>query len=227
MRLINSAKYNNGFTLVELLITLLIGMIVLGSLYTIFQSQQRNYIVQDSVVETQQNLRSVLAIMTPELRMAGYDPTGNANAGIVTATAGVCEITMDLNVDGDTEDSNESVSFGFSSSYDSDGDGIVDGGGAAPLGRNTGAGYQPIAENIQAIEFLYIMADGSSTTTPSNLNDIRSISISILARTGNSDRNFANTEIYTTASGATWGPFNDNYHRRFLSTIVKCRNMGL
>ncbi len=218
----------SGFSLVELLITLLISMLVVGAVYTAFTSQQRSYVAQEQVVEMQQNIRAGIDLMLSEIRMAGYDPTGNANAGITVATAAQFGFTQDLDEDGNvTTSPSETITFTLNG--DSDGDGIVDGGGVSTIGRRTGSGvvFQPIAENIEAIEFYYILANGTQTLSPSNPNDVRSIQISILARAANPDNHYTDTQIYTTASGAIWGPFNDNYRRRFLITSVRCRNMGL
>ena len=222
-------QYNHGFTLVELMITLLISMIVVGSIYTAFISQQHTYIVQDQVAEMQQNIRAALMMITREIRMAGYDPTGDANAGITVATNSQFGFTQDIDEDGNVT-SSETITFKLNG--DADGDGVVDGGGVSTMGRRTGAGvYQPIAENIQAIEFYYTLVDGIQTTSPSNLNDIRSVQISILARAGQPDRKFINSMTYNSASGGVmWAPtpgVDDHYRRRLLITTVNCRNMGL
>ena len=244
---ITKTKNDRGFTLIELMITLLISMVVIGSIYTAFLSQQHAYIVQDQVVEMQQNIRAGLMMMVQEIRMAGYDSTGKANAGIIEALNSRIGFTQDLDEDSNVSTS-ETVTFKLNG--DSDGDGVVDNGGVSTIGRRTGSGvFQPIAENIQAIEFYYTLADGSQTISPSNPNDIRSVQISILARAGKPDREFTNTTLYCPAShpiknlttsppqcedssgatvtSATWGPYNDNFRRRLLITTVRCRNMGL
>ncbi len=128
--------------------------------------------------------------------------------------------------DGDTGDSNENITFGFSNANDSNGDGIAD-NGAADLGRNTGGGFQSTAENIHAIEFFYTLADGSTSLAPANLADIRSVQITMLARAERADRKFVDTQGYATPGGQAWGPYNDNFRRRLLTTTVKCRNLGL
>jgi len=192
----------------------------------------------------QQNLRAGLDMMMREIRMAGFDPTKKAGAGIITATPGHIGFTQDItgdpgtgDSDGDTADSGEMIEFGFSLADDADRDGIPDsdsdGDGvrdAVSLGRQTGGtgGYQPIADNIQAIEFRYLDSSGVVTTVP---EDTRSVEISILARAGRPDRKFTDNMTYLPASNATdgtvWGPYNDNFRRRLLITTVNCRNMGL
>lgn len=224
---------NCGFTLPEILITLAIGGVVMAAVMSSFYTQHRAYLVHDEVVEMQQNLRQAMDLMIREIRMAGYDPTGEAGAGVVTATAGHFGFTMDLNGDGDTEDPNETLTFGFSSQHDTNTDGVVN-SGSAPLGRNTGtatgtggSGFQPIAENFQALEFYYLMADGSFTLTPTEPEDIRGVKISILAQTAQPDPNYTDTKEYETASGEIWGPYNDGFRRQLLIQTVICRNLGL
>ena len=229
---------NNGFTLIEILIALLISTIVMIGLYQAFNSQQKSYVIQENVSEMQQNIRGAVLMMTREIREAGCDPAQTANADILVATAGQLRFTRDIagNAvteahDGDTDDSNEDINFGFSSSNDSNANGIADGGGAdwsspQDLGRNTGGGFQPIAQNIEAIEFSYILADGTITTTPVLLSEIRAVQISLLARASTLNQNFLNSTTYTTASGTSWGPFNDSFRRRFSTTTIQCRNLG-
>jgi len=240
---------NRGFTLIELLITLAISGIIMTGVYTAFKSQQDSYLAQEQVAEMQQNIRAALDIMVREVRMAGFDPGREADATITTATVGRFGFTQDIAgaepdgidndgdgttdetdgsepdySDGDTGDANETVTYGFAAGDDSEPNGIVDGNTVASLGRDTGGGFQPIAENIQAIEFNYLDEGGNATAT---LTDVRSVEISILARTFRPDRNYTNNNSYTTPGGQTWGPYNDNFRRRFQTITVKCRNMGI
>ncbi len=234
-----------GFTLVELLITMVISGVIVASIYSAYTAQQKVYTAQNQVTEMQQNIRAAMDIMTREIRMAGYNPTGGAGAKITTALAGQISFTQDTNCDGDTTDAGESIDFGFSAAaVDADRNGIPDtvNNGvpeASPLGRQTGGagGYQDIADSIQAIEFYYTLKNGTQTLTPTSaeLADIRTIQISILARAAQSDRDFTNTLTYTPASGVPWdlngaalgNAPNDNFRRRLLITSIQCRNLGL
>jgi prepilin-type N-terminal cleavage/methylation domain-containing protein len=73
-----------GFTLVELLVAMLIGAVVLTAVMTSFQSQHNTYLTQDQVVEMQQNARVAMSVLKGDIRSAGYDPSGQG-AGIITA----------------------------------------------------------------------------------------------------------------------------------------------
>jgi type IV pilus assembly protein PilW len=232
-------KNESGFTLIEIMIALLISSVILGAVFMTFSSQQKSYVINDRLTEVQQNLRAATIIMAKDIREAGCDPTGKSGAGVLIATPGRFQFTKDIagNTinpaagDGDLDDSNENISLGFSTTNDSDTDGIVNiAAGAANLGRDLGkgAGFQPIAENIQAIEFNYLLDDGTASNAPtsSQLNDIIAVQISVLARASSPDQNFSSTLTYTTASGTVWGPYADNYRRRFVSTTIQCRNLG-
>lgn len=209
-----------GFTLVELLIALAISGLLMSGVYTAFKTQQDSYLTQEQVAEMQQSMRAGLYMMTRDIRMAGYDPRNSLNAGITLATVSQFGFSRDEDGGGNTL---ETITFGFDNANDTDNNGIAD-AGSAQLERDVNAGgFQPLAENIHALEFRYLDSDGNATAT---LADIRSIQISILARARQSDRNYTDTNTYQTASNTVWGPFNDNFRRRFQITTVNLRNMG-
>jgi type IV pilus assembly protein PilW len=214
------------------MVAVAISGIVMAAIYSAYLTQQRTYLAQEQVAEMQQSIRAALDIMVREIRSAGYDPSRSAGAGITTASVGQLSFTRDNNGDGDTTDPSEMIDYGFSADdkFDDDRNGVPDidneSDGVLSLGRQIGgaAGYQPIGDNIERIEFRYLDSAGAVTAIPA---DIRSVQISILARGGQPDQNFTNTMTYTAASGTNWGPFNDNFRRRLLITTVQCRNMGL
>jgi len=217
---------NKGFTLIELMITILVFSVIIAAVYASHISQQRTYHAQDQVAEMQQNLRAAFSLMTSDIRMAGYDPLGTASAGISSALAGRFHLTTDIDEDGSISGAQENIDFGFSQANDGDGDGIPDGApNPVSIGKQNGAGnYQPIADNIQAVEFLYLNSAGTATAV--NI-EIRFIQITLLARADKSDRAFTNGMTYTTPSGQTWGPYNDNFRRRMLTKTIRCRNLGI
>ncbi len=226
----NHIEQNRGFTLIELLVAMTLSAIALASVYSAYTSQQQAHIVQEDVVEMQQNMRVAVYFMVKELRMAGYDPHGDSGAAITTADPTTCTFTLvadddDVNNDGDadTDEPGELSTIEYSL-FDDGGDGDTDLGrrvdGAAVLGA--------IAENIENIEFYYTLADGTQTLdpNPTQHDSIRTVQVTILARTGRSRRNYTNSNTYTTPSGAEWKDFNDGFRRRMLTSTVSCRNLG-
>ncbi|CAK8721909.1 hypothetical protein GMJAKD_11125 [Candidatus Electrothrix aarhusensis] len=77
---------NDGFTLIELMIALVISGIISIAMYSAYTSQQRVNQAQDHVVAIQQDLRAGLDMMARELRMAGYDPDKKWGAGFTVAS---------------------------------------------------------------------------------------------------------------------------------------------
>lgn len=217
----------SGFTLVELMISLVISGIITAAIYTAYISQQQTHYAQEQVAAMQQNIRAGMDILTREIRMAGYDPSTRSGAEFTVMQPGQMSFSADLNGDGDTSDSNETVDIGFRVADDVLRDGIPDTANTTPsLGiQYSGAGgYQPAADNIQALEFRYLDSTGGVAAAPA---DIRAVQVSILARADQPDRNFTNTSTYNAASGNLLGQFNDNFRRRLLITTIQCRNMGL
>lgn len=237
----SNALENNesGFTLVELMIVMVITSFIAAAVFTIYLVHQRSYTQQDDVADIQQNLRGALAVMAPEIRQAGCNPLRASGIGILQATGSSFHFTADVagdpinpnQADGDVDDANEDVTYGLSAANDANGNGIADGGGAdwstsVSLGRNTGGGFQPIADRIEAVEFNYILDGGGTSLAPANLNAIRAVQVSILGRAANPAQDFRHNQSYTTASGALWTPPQDSFRRRLVIVNIQCRNMG-
>ncbi|TKB09376.1 prepilin-type N-terminal cleavage/methylation domain-containing protein [Desulforhopalus sp. IMCC35007] len=255
--------HEDGFTLVEVMIALLMAGIMVAAIFTAFTTQHKSYTMQELVAEMQQNLRVAQYGLTTNIRMAGYDPGGKAGAGFVSADVSRFNFTVDIinsagptpEYDGDVGDLNENITIGFSAGNDGDNNGLADdtdGDGEADVATmilenkdNLAAITVPpqdwaFADNIEAIEFQYLDEDGNILATPmaagsAQLDDIRSIRVSILARASRPDPNFLNQSVYTPASGVAWdlngaaagNAANDNFRRRLLITTIHCRNMGL
>ncbi len=196
---------------------------------TSFWQQQRSHTTQLETSAVQQNLRAATFVAGREIRLAGYQPHALQTAGAVISTAQAGNLTFSYVADNDNTDNDgdgtadnpdelETVTYSL---YDAFSDGDTD------LGRDTGT-QRPLAENIDGLEFLYTLADGTQTTTPAadQLDDIRAIRMTLLARTENPLRVAAHNQSFTTPSGAVWA-FNDSFRRIILSTNIICRNAGV
>ncbi len=195
----------SGFTLVELLVSMAIVGIVLGAIYSLFISQSRTSSVQEQVVTMQKNLRAAIYFMEGEVRMAGYDPTNSAAFGITDSSANTFSFSLDLNEDG-VLDSGETTTYALN--------GMM-------LEKNG----DPIAENIDAVLFEYLKADG---TTPANNGEIHQVVITVVARTARADPRYTDNNSYVSLLGTTvfTVPSGDTHYRRqLLSTRVECRNL--
>src|SRR5450759_1590288 len=110
-----------GFTLVELLIAMAVGIVIIAAVYSAMNLALRFSANTDRKVITQQDTRAVLDLMAMEIRMASYNPLVTTNTwssastlacmpslavapiiykGIKNANANTIAIAMDLNNDG-------------------------------------------------------------------------------------------------------------------------------
>jgi type IV pilus assembly protein PilW len=229
-------RNQTGFTLVELLVVLALTGIVMAAVYKSFSAQQQVYTAQDQVVNMQQEIRASLDMMMRELRMAGYDPAGTANAAITVADTYTITFTDDQNGNGFLTDPNTGVNdpseqLRYALSNDANGDGRAD---AFPcnLGRESwSGGLQPVAENVEVLNLVYLDANNQVIPTPitgADLDTIRSVQICIVARADKEDKNFTNTTPYSNMQGTVILPSpNDKYRRRLLTATVNCRNLGI
>jgi len=68
-----------GFTLIEILIALLIGVFLLAALLTIVQANRRVYGDQSQLAQLQDSERMAMTLMTDVIQMAGYFPNPTQN----------------------------------------------------------------------------------------------------------------------------------------------------
>ena len=202
-------KNSKGFTLAEIMIALAVGIVVISTVLKMFSSLSQNYTVQNVAADVQQTGRAGLHYMTNNIRIAGLDPFQMADAGIVAATADRLRFTLDrcdLPIgdpacgfpDGDTADKSEDITY----QYDPATGEIEE---CRPDASNV-LQCTLLLEKVAAFKFVYLLEDGSTTSTPANTADIRSvlISLSIQEPAGRSD------------------PVSRSY-----STRVRCRNIGI
>jgi len=240
-----------GFTLTEVMVSLVAASIVTAGAYATFDYQHKSYQRQEQVADMQQNLRAGLYFMLREIRMAGYDPTLQAEATILKANRAELTFEADGNVDGDIDDDTREI-IRFALTKDADRDGIAD-SETCNLGREyirrrdgmeTSAGLHSLARNLSALEFCYLLDNGTAMTTVSDAEKrarIRGVIVSVLFRTarqiqeqpqsartyvpGSQDQTL--TPDFSGTRSSVWGPFSDRYQRRLAITRVRCRNMGL
>jgi prepilin-type N-terminal cleavage/methylation domain-containing protein len=267
-------KTNNGVTLIELLVALVLSSLLIAALYRVFISQQRIYTTQEQVVDIQQNVRVAINRMMSEITMAGFgnvenllDLVGGVNGFNQVITPGPNKITIvggfkQIRRDNESPISISSVSGntiklnyatdefdgsahrfisigGIESSTVLERDGRVLTLGsnlkcnhpentpifkiqaityqtglsndipALKRNENTGGGAQPLADNIESIQFEYFDAQEKPTASPPN---IRMVKVTVTARTKMSDPDFKG---------------GDGYRRRQMASNIYIRNMGL
>ena len=231
------SRWQSGFTLIEILIATTISMVVIGGMFYLYTSHLKTRTVQNSMLDMQQNLRAAMYLMGRDIRMAGYqgDVTGASIAGITVANATAFSFTYLAETDGDNNDDDDDTdeydelsTIGYAL-YDADFDALNE-----EIGRTQDSETGLVAEAIEGIDFLYVLNDDTKTRvpTPSDLQLIKAVQVTILAKSSRPDNSFESTRLYDCdeASDSTktvWGPFNDAYHRKLLTGTFLLRNMGI
>ena len=208
--------------MIELLVAMVVSLLAMAAIYSTFLAQHRSYQVQEETADMQQNIRTAMFYVQRELRMAGNDPFNVGGFGIYAANANSISFTEDINggaagtpPDGFVTGASENITYGLN---------------GTDLERTDNNTFpvvpQMVAQNIDALDFVYLDDTGTPAAT---LADIRSVEITIVARTddpllfgtsnSNVYRNQQGTQIFV-APG-------DNFSRRRLTTLIHCRNRGL
>jgi type IV pilus assembly protein PilW len=198
-------RVDSGFTLIELMVSIAIGLVVLASVATTFTSQTRAYSAQEQINQMEQNLRGALDIMTREIKMAGYRPNGGTVTGVVSYTS--TSLTIQADIDGNgtllasgsgSDTANEQIVY----VYDSVNKKIT---------RQVGSGTAAtLAENISAFTFTYYQSSGATLAT--SASNIRRIKIALTGITAKPDPGYSSNGGYRTVD---------------LSAIVTPINLGL
>lgn len=243
--MIKIQKFNKGFTLVELMVTLAISSLVMSGIYAVFHKQVATHNTERLVVSMQQNARAAMSFMERDIRMARYDPTASGLFTIGTANRAQLQFLSDNSVEDGAVNDGENITYALDN--DADGNGIADGtpcdlvrivnDAAEPTGWRTDV----VARNIDALNFDYfdtsvipVNALIDKTAAPwqvpaGQIVDIGSIRVSIVARSGATIPamfiNHTDAKIYRNRSGDTILPAQNNDFRRMqVTTEIDCRN---
>lgn len=201
-----SHRTNHGFSLVELLVAMVMGLAILGAVLSIFVNQNRTHAIQQEVAYAQQNVRAALGLMVWDIRNAGHDPDNGGFGAIETATSTSIRVKADYSnpADGDAVDADEDITYAVNASDQLTRDDANDAGGP-----------EPIVDFVDNLQFSYGFADGD-TGIPNNADvddtndrdDIRVVIIRLGVRTENPDPDTGQDRV------------------RNLTTRVRVRNLG-
>jgi type IV pilus assembly protein PilW len=182
---------SQGYTLIEVVVALGLSLLTVSVVYALYIQELKAQGVREHVLNMQQQARVVVDLVSREILMAGYDPRGvNRDADLtndfygITYDPGKLSIKADLNGNGLTSDTNESIVFFHDAA-------------AHMLRRNTGGGNQPFGEDIEAFVVDYLDQAGNPT---SDSKAIRQVGISVTARTAHADPRYAKNGGYRTVT---------------------------
>jgi len=219
-------KDQSGFTLSELLIAMVVSGMVVGGTTMVFRTMVKGHNTEVRTLTMQQNLRATMNYLERYIRMGGFDPTGAAGAEFTTLLSNNIAFTRDKGkpvgtaIDNDPNGTidnhwDEMIEFRFNA-------------GNSAIERLQASGTPvTLAEDIEALNFVYLDADRLPTN---NTSEVRTVQVAIVARFGDEagyTSQQRDTTDYRNQQGAVILPApNDNIRRMMLTADVSCRNMG-
>ncbi len=84
-----SPHKTKGFTLVELLVALVLGLVILGGVLSIFSETRRSFRLNENLSRVQENARFGFEVLARELREAGSTPCGTRAMANVIRDSGI------------------------------------------------------------------------------------------------------------------------------------------
>lgn len=79
MNKLNRIKVQRGFTLIELMIALVLGLVLIGGVISVLLSNQQTYRTNTALSQLQDNARTAFEFLARDIRQAGSTPCGNAS----------------------------------------------------------------------------------------------------------------------------------------------------
>ena len=213
-----AVKTETGFTIIELLVSLLLTSIIMGAIYSVYRVQTHSAKIQESRLEAQEYARSVVDMMVREIRNAGYFPVTVtdvncllAQGGIVTANAQTVQFRLDADANGDCQGANEDITYTLTGSNITRAARSVAGGSFATESLSDG--------NVTAFQLTYFPQDCSNNfSTPVGLGSsgcpaspggnagtlaaIQRVQISVTVQSKNPDTEFGGQLTATMTSNA-------------------------
>jgi type IV pilus assembly protein PilW len=180
-------SHHKGFTAIELLVSMALLSMTLGSIYGLYMSFVQRCTTESVKINVQQRVRSGLDMMIRDIRMAGLDPAATGEFGIVSATSQRIQFTIDRDMDGELD--NADISDGIDApdiehiAYEWDGSGTI------RLNLYKADGTLELSEgvvrNVTDLSFNYFDADNVATSV---IDDIRTVGIQMtIQRTSGRD----------------------------------------
>lgn len=246
----NISNRQNGFTLIEIMISLILGAFLIGGVMEIFIQTKQSNLVNEELAKLQENGRFAIEFLSRDIRLADYR---------YCQTATPPSLAVFGSINGNVAEVYEGVKSAISSALDApdsinvrwsdrgNGTGCLIFSDAtnpeSPKNRffeiNSGALVQgsPLVEGVENMQILYgedtdlNVATGFSTdyaanyyvpygTAGLNMARVVSVRISLLLAT---DDNVATKPVPFTYNGGTFTP-NDRKLRRVYTTTIALRN---
>jgi type IV pilus assembly protein PilW len=163
------AGFAAGFSIIEVLMAMAIVSIAFGTIYKSFEQLNRSYATENVKAGIQQGARIAVELMVQDIRLAGLDPLGTAEAGFAAGieaqlpTTNWIEFTADVNFDGDVDGADEFENI----KYELVGD---------ELRQTNHLGTEVMLDHVTALSFTFLNSEDLPTTV---IDEIRSVTVSL------------------------------------------------
>lgn len=207
-------KNHKGYTLVEVLIALALGVIILSAIYSLVNMGQKSTYNIERRVAAHQDARTALEMMSMEIQMASYNPRPDYEGSNFWVSSGNCtpstnqtykgiqsatdsSITIEMNLDGSAS-IGDSINEVINYTYDSNNQYIsrstnCTGGDQPFLGDVPGNPRAVRVINTSAVPvFRYFNALGAeiaASSLPAGIPNVARIDITLWVETENADMN--------------------------------------
>lgn len=178
-----------GFTLVEMLVSMVIVSIIVAAMGTIFERSSTVYTTQNVTAHLQQEVRAALEIIKTDALMAGYDRLNQLTLAedlFVVMEATRMRIRADRDGDGSLSDAFnpsgecENRSYRYQASQNAIQ--IICGEGTASQQADILIGGNGVDLQVTALDFEYRDRDGNVALPSDPLTEIRGVVISVTAQ---------------------------------------------
>lgn len=207
-------KKHEGYTLVEMVISIAVGMVIIAAIYAAVNMGQRSTVNVERKVAAHQDARAALQLMELEIQMASYNPDSTYETGAFWVASGACttpsgnqnyrgiqaatdsSITVEMNVNGSSvigDATNEIITYAYDSANQYITRSTNCGGNMPFLGDMPGDPRAVRVINTVAVPvFRYYNAQGTEITTaglPAGIPSIARIDITVWVETEDVDPN--------------------------------------
>jgi type IV pilus assembly protein PilW len=148
-----------GFTLIELMVALAVSSIIMAAIYSVNATLTRSYTTQNVAADVQQAVRATIDFMAEDIMMAGlldFRKDYGTDPEISAAGSQIITFTADRNIDGDTADEFEDLTY------------QLDGTELKQTDNNTGV-EETFIDNVVNFEFRYFRENEDDTPTDNDV----------------------------------------------------------
>jgi prepilin-type N-terminal cleavage/methylation domain-containing protein len=191
-------RSQKGFTLIELLVATGLSLVVLASVATFFRAQTKTVKGQESRMEANDYVLTVLDLIVREIRNTGYFPSTacDTTGGIASASTTGFNLQYDKNSDGACSGDDEVIAF----AYDSTNNNVTRNGQALTDGNATALqfNYYP-QQTSSTLPTPYCVStgvpSGCSGTLSANYKSVQKITVSLTVAPKSADSAFTGAPV--------------------------------